>query len=125
MSAPSSTDFGLRFDRALGRNGALARSETASLIEGGRVRPSPVDSSPILQGVWAPNQQASATIRVAQGTYGNFCEIAIDLRMAETGAGPRGYEFFISGFGQYAGLARWNPARPDGFDGLGGSPGPF
>lgn len=76
------------------------------------------DSYAILSGngSFTPNQRAVATIHFAAGSYGTFCEVALDLRMGETGAGPKGIECFISGFGQYASIALWNPARPNGFD---------
>jgi len=76
------------------------------------------DSYAILAGLGAfpPDQSATAVIALPGGWFGNWSEVALDLRMAETGSGPRGYECFISVYGQYATVARWNPARPNGYD---------
>lgn len=64
------------------------------------------DSRALLSGFPA-NHSASAVIH-SSGITGTFVEVELHLRFDDSGTFARGYECYISGFGQYCAITRWN-----------------
>ncbi len=65
------------------------------------------DSWAILSG-FPPDQSATAIIAKPNAS-GSFAEVELLLRFDDTGNSARGYECFMSGYGQYLTVVRWNP----------------
>ena len=65
------------------------------------------DSWAILSG-FPPDQSATAIIAKPNAS-GAYTEVELLLRFDDTGTFARGYECYISGYGQYLTVVRWNP----------------